>query len=85
MKRGYDYAMKHNVAPLGKMIGPYAPKAPRTLKTITPLHLLLATLLGIIIGCALALSLASPDTVRRIQAKEGMMVQGFNATSTWHL
>ncbi|KAF2729716.1 hypothetical protein EJ04DRAFT_501861 [Polyplosphaeria fusca] len=76
MKRGYEYAMKHNIAPLKKMIGPYAPKVPRTLKTITPTHLILAALLGIVIGAAMALSLVTPDTVRRIQSKEAAAAWG---------
>ena len=70
MKRGYDYAQKNNVAPLKKMVGKWAPKAPRTAYAISPVHLFLVGLLSFVIGVTLTLTLASPETVRRIQHKE---------------
>ncbi|KAF2870388.1 hypothetical protein BDV95DRAFT_595895 [Massariosphaeria phaeospora] len=71
MKRGYDYAQKHGVAPLKKMIGPWAPTAPRTVKATPPMQVIMVAVLSFIIGIVLTLSVASPETVRRIQQKEG--------------
>ncbi|KAF2676166.1 hypothetical protein K458DRAFT_447629 [Lentithecium fluviatile CBS 122367] len=70
MKRGYDFAQKNNVAPLKKMIGKYAPAAPRTTHQITPAHLILVAILSVIIGIAAAVTMVSPETVRRIQHKQ---------------
>ncbi|KAF2472526.1 uncharacterized protein BDR25DRAFT_283998 [Lindgomyces ingoldianus] len=71
MKRGYEYAHKHKVAPLKKMVGPYAPKAPRTMNTISAAHLVLVALLSFVIGVSMTITLASPEAVRRMQQKEG--------------
>jgi hypothetical protein len=70
MKRGYEFAKRNKVEPLKKMIGPYAPKVPRTADAITPIQVVLVALLSFVIGVALAVSIISPDVVRRIQAKE---------------
>lgn len=72
MKRGYDYAQRHNIAPLKKMVGKWAPTAPRTAQAISPLHLLLVAILSFVIGVTVAVSVVSPETVRRIQHKEGL-------------
>ena len=71
MKRGYEYAQKNNVKPLKKMVGKWAPKAPRTANNISPIHLVLVALLSFIIGVTLTISIVSPEAVRRIQHKEG--------------
>jgi heme/copper-type cytochrome/quinol oxidase subunit 2 len=70
MKRGYEFAQKNNVAPLKKMVGKFAPKAPRTAQQITPMHLILVAVLCIVIGVAGAVTMVSPETVRRIQHKQ---------------
>ncbi|KAF2117378.1 hypothetical protein BDV96DRAFT_644802 [Lophiotrema nucula] len=86
MKRGYEYAQKNGIAPLKKMIGPYAPKAPRTIKgvTVSPIHLFLVALLSFIIGVVLTVSLAPPEVVRQIQYKEAF-IGGFNGTSVFNI
>jgi hypothetical protein len=70
MKRGYEFAQKNNVAPLKKMVGKYAPKAPRTAHQITPMHLLMVAILCVVIGVAGAVTMVSPETIRRIQQKQ---------------
>jgi len=70
MKRGYEYAQKHNVAPLKKMVGKYAPKAPRTVQRIELVHLITVALLSLVIGATLAITMAPPDFVRKVQHKE---------------
>ncbi|KAH7346048.1 hypothetical protein BKA66DRAFT_576667 [Pyrenochaeta sp. MPI-SDFR-AT-0127] len=69
MKRGYDFAQKNKVAPLKKMIGPYAPSSPRTASRIEPIHLLLVLFLGIVIGGAMALSVVTPERLQALQRK----------------
>ncbi|ORX94889.1 hypothetical protein BCR34DRAFT_620043 [Clohesyomyces aquaticus] len=73
MKRGFAYAQKHGVAPLKKMIGPYAPKAPRTLNTVSVMQLVMVGVLSFVIGVLMAVSLVQPEVIRRIQAKEGLL------------
>jgi hypothetical protein len=70
MKRGHDFAQKNGVAPLKKMVGKYAPNAPRTVHQITPLHLILVAVLSVVIGMAAAVTMVPPETVRRVQHKE---------------
>jgi hypothetical protein len=70
MKVGYQYAQKHGVAPLKKFVGPAGEKTVKTPKNITPLELALVAVLSFVIGVTLALSLASPELVRKIQHKE---------------
>ncbi|KAF1850062.1 uncharacterized protein K460DRAFT_360921 [Cucurbitaria berberidis CBS 394.84] len=69
MKRGYEYALKNKVQPLKKMVGPYAPSAPRSASRVEPVHLLLVLLLGIVIGGALALSVVTPERLQTLQKK----------------
>lgn len=69
MKRGYEFAQKNKVTPLKKMIGPYAPSAPRTASRIEPIHLLLVLFLGIVIGGAMALSVVTPERLQALQKK----------------
>lgn len=70
MKRGYEFAQKHQVAPLKKMVGKHAPTSPRTAHQITALHLVLVGILCVVIGAAGAVTMVSPETVRSIQHKE---------------
>ena len=72
MKRGFEFAQKNNVAPLKKMVGPYAPHAPQTVSRVEPVHLLIAVLLGIVIGGAMALSVVTPERLQALQ-KQGQM------------
>ncbi|KAF2192866.1 pyridoxamine phosphate oxidase family protein [Zopfia rhizophila CBS 207.26] len=72
MKRGYEYAQKHKIAPLKKMVGPYAPKAPRTSDAMSPIYLVFVALLSFVMGAAITLTLVSPGIVQRIQ--EGQKV-----------
>ena len=76
MKVGYDYARKHKVEPLKKFVGPLASKRITTPRRIRPVDLALVGILSFVIGVVLALSLASPKLVRRIQSKE-MFLQAF--------
>ncbi|OAL44751.1 hypothetical protein IQ07DRAFT_592041 [Pyrenochaeta sp. DS3sAY3a] len=69
MKRGVDWAKKNKVAPLKKMVGPYAPRAPRTVGSVEPIYLLIAVFLGIVIGGAMALSVVTPERLRALQQK----------------
>jgi hypothetical protein len=75
MKRGYEFAQKHGVKPLKKMVGPYAPVAGgvRRRDGIEPMYLFVVLLLGIVIGGAMALSVVTPDRLRALQEK-GMIV-----------
>lgn len=77
MKRGYEFAKQHNVAPLKKFVGKAAPQAPRTSTTISPIHLFLVALLSFVIGVAMTLSMVSLEIVKRIQNKEVGMGLGF--------
>jgi hypothetical protein len=72
MKRGVEYAKKHNVAPLKKMKGKWAPKEPRTVKNTDPALVFLVLLLGIVIGGALSLSVVTPERLLALQRKEGL-------------
>ncbi|PSN75632.1 hypothetical protein BS50DRAFT_541738 [Corynespora cassiicola Philippines] len=73
MKRGYEYAQRNQIAPLKKMVGKYAPDAPRTSNNITMVQLAGFVLLSFIIGVAATLTMVSPETVRKVQAKEGFV------------
>ncbi|KAF2123857.1 hypothetical protein P153DRAFT_327535 [Dothidotthia symphoricarpi CBS 119687] len=67
MKRGVKYARENGVKPLKKMVGRYAPGAPRTTAGVEPLHLLLVLLLGIIIGGAMAVSFITPEQLESLR------------------
>ena len=70
MRRGYEYAQKHGVKPLKKMVGPYAPgEGGRRDGRVEVLWLFVVLLLGIVIGGALALSVVTPERVRALQEK----------------
>jgi hypothetical protein len=71
MKRAYEYAQQHGVAPLKKFVGNAAPKAPRMANAITPIQVALVAILSLVIGVLLAVTVVPPEVVRRIQAKEG--------------
>jgi hypothetical protein len=74
MKRGYEFAQKHGVRPLKKMVGPYAPGAKgRREGKVDPMYLFVVLLLGIVIGGAMALSVVTPERLRALQEK-GMVV-----------
>ena len=74
MKRGIEYAEKHNVEPLKKFVGPYArnTKADATVdrERITLVHLFLVAVLSFIIGGAAAISFISQDALGKIQRKQ---------------
>jgi hypothetical protein len=72
MKRGYEFAKANGVKPLKKMVGPYAPKAPRRANSVEPIHLILVLLLGIVIGGAMSLSVVTPERLAALQ-KKGQM------------
>ncbi|KAF2279118.1 uncharacterized protein EI97DRAFT_394093 [Westerdykella ornata] len=70
MKRGYEFAQQHNVAPLKKFVGQAAPTAPRRSNAVSPVQLALVALLSFIIGAVLTLTVVPPEFVRRVQYKE---------------
>lgn len=70
MKRGYEYAKQHNVAPLKKFVGSAAPKTPRTANSITSVQVALVAILSLFIGFMVAVTVVPPEVVRKIQAKE---------------
>ncbi|OAF99988.1 uncharacterized protein CC84DRAFT_1155962 [Paraphaeosphaeria sporulosa] len=72
MKRGYEFAQKNNVAPLKKWVGKWAPRdfGPRPTQQVSPMHLILVAVLSLIIGFTLAVTMAPPDFVRKVQHKE---------------
>lgn len=74
MKRGVEYAKQNGVAPLKKMVGPYAPggKARGRDGGLEPLVLLVAVLLGIVIGAAGVVSFVSTERLGALQRKEGL-------------
>ncbi|KAL6709948.1 hypothetical protein ACN47E_000733 [Coniothyrium glycines] len=68
MRRGYEYAQRHNVEPLKKWIGKYALGASsKASSQIELVHLFLVLLLGIVIGGALALSVVTPETLHSLR------------------
>lgn len=70
MKRGVEYARKEGVEPLKKMIGKYAPDAPRTAISGSagePVYFLLVLLLGIVIGGAMAISFITPERLEGLR------------------
>ncbi|CAN9232389.1 unnamed protein product [Alternaria sp. RS040] len=77
MRRGYEYAQKHGVKPLKKMVGPYAPGAEKGVRGssngVDPMYLFVVLLLGVVIGGAMALSVITPERLRALQEK-GMVV-----------
>ncbi|KAL6153913.1 hypothetical protein ACJQWK_01604 [Exserohilum turcicum] len=77
MKRGVEFAEKNAIAPLKKMVGPYAPErreARPARRETEPLYLMLVLLLGIVMGGAMALSVVSPERVRALQEKGRVVV-----------
>jgi hypothetical protein len=75
MKRGYEFAQKHGVKPLEKMVGSYAPGkgGVRRKEGVDPMYLFVVLLLGMVIGGAMALSVVTPERLRMLQEK-GMVV-----------
>ena len=74
MQRGVEYARRNQIAPLKKMVGRYAPDAPRTAdgSAIQVVHLFMVLLLGIVIGGAMALSVVTPARLESLrQSKVG--------------
>ena len=70
MRRGFEYAQKHDVKPLKKWVGAHAPDAPRRASSqIQLVHLLLVLLLGIVIGGALALSVVTPEGLHMLRTQ----------------
>lgn len=65
MKRGVQFAELNGVAPLKKMVGRWAPENVKGKgegrERLTPVHLLLVLVLGIVIGGAMALSFVTPE------------------------
>jgi hypothetical protein len=78
MKRGVAFAQAHDIAPLKKWVGKNAPSSPSSSAssstTLEPIHLLLVLLLGIIIGGAMSLSVVTPERVRALQEKGGVVM-----------
>jgi hypothetical protein len=80
MKRGVAFAQAHNIAPLKKWVGKYAPPPPPSSSStnesssnkVEPIYLLLVLLLGMIIGGAMSLSVVTPERVRALQGKGGV-------------
>ena len=72
MKRGYEFGQKNNVKPIKKWKGKWAPKefGPRPTQQILAVHLFAVAILSLIIGVTMALTLASPEFVRKVQHKE---------------
>ncbi|KAF2743604.1 pyridoxamine phosphate oxidase family protein [Sporormia fimetaria CBS 119925] len=71
MKRGYEYAQKHQIEPLKKFVGKAAPKGPRRASGgVEPIQILLVALLSFVIGVVMTLTVVSPEFVRRVQNKE---------------
>lgn len=74
MKRGLEYADKHNVEPLKKFVGPYARNTRADAATekerITLVHLFIIAVLSFIIGVTGTISFISPDAVGAIQQKQ---------------
>lgn len=69
MKRGYEYAQRNGVKPLKKMVGRYAPRAPRRAERIQVVHLLVVLVLGMVIGGAMALSFVTPEKLQVLREK----------------
>jgi hypothetical protein len=69
MKRGYEYAQKHNVAPLKKFVGKAAQAKLRTPRAASPVQMFLAMLLGIVIGAVLVVGMLEPELLRGVQEK----------------
>lgn len=71
MKRAYEYAQSHDVKPLKKWVGRYAPVAsPRAASSqIMLIHVFVVLFLGIVIGSALSLSLVTPERLQLLRTQ----------------
>lgn len=70
MKRGYEFAQKNKIAPLKKWVGKNdCIQSPSSLQ-ITFRELFMVALLSFIIGVTLAVTMASPEFVKKVQHKE---------------
>jgi hypothetical protein len=75
MKRGVAFADQHDVKPLKKWKGAWAPENRKTVKMRENTDrglVFLVLLLGIIIGGALSLSVVTPERLGSLQRKEGL-------------
>ncbi|KAF1935767.1 hypothetical protein EJ02DRAFT_116047 [Clathrospora elynae] len=73
MKRGVEYAKRHGVVPIGKMVGRYAPKGPRNAERVGLVRLVLVLLLGVVIGGVMAVSFVTPEWMQVLQRRRVLL------------